>query len=68
MKAVIEDGFLQEVAGTIGAEGIIRLRCTVPENAAAAGGLTVYGESSGRYPIAPTLAIEWPQGAPSPAG
>jgi hypothetical protein len=66
MKAVIEDGFLERVAATA-TDGILRLRCTVPEAGPFVGGLTVYGESSGRYPIAPTLVIEWAQSVPQPA-
>jgi hypothetical protein len=65
MKAVIEDGFLQRIAATVASDGILRLRCTVPDTGPFVGGLTVYGESSGRYPIAPTLVIEWAQAVPT---
>ncbi len=37
----------------------IRLRCVVPDDALAQGGLTIYGAECGRYPVAPTLIIEW---------
>jgi len=40
-------------------EGVIRLRCSVPEGVSPEGGLTVYGAESGRYPICPTLMFEW---------
>lgn len=59
MKAVIEDDFLRSVAATAAVTGTLRFRCEVPAEAEAAGGLTVYGESTGRYPICPTLVVEW---------
>src|SRR5579884_1952410 len=37
----------------------LRLRCVVPEDALARGGLTIYGAECGRYPVAPTVIIEW---------
>jgi hypothetical protein len=37
----------------------LRLRCTVPANARAQAGLTVYGAECGRFPVAPTVIIEW---------
>lgn len=37
----------------------LRLRCVVPEDALAQGGLTIYGAECGRYPVAPTVIIEW---------
>jgi predicted transcriptional regulator len=40
-------------------EGALRLRCTVPENATARGGLLVYGAECGRYPLGPTVIIDW---------
>lgn len=37
----------------------LRLRCVVPADAMAQGGLTIYGAECGRYPVAPTVIIEW---------
>jgi hypothetical protein len=37
----------------------LRLRCAVPRKAMAQGGLTVYGAECGRYPVCPTVVIEW---------
>lgn len=37
----------------------LRLRCVVPADALAQGGLTIYGAECGRYPVAPTVIIEW---------
>jgi hypothetical protein len=37
----------------------LRLRCGVPKKAIAQGGLTIYGAECGRYPVAPTVIIEW---------
>src|SRR5262249_19554651 len=33
----------------------LRLRCVVPDDALAQGGLTIYGAECGRYPVGPTL-------------
>ncbi len=40
-------------------EGALRLRCMVPPAALAQGGLTIYGAECGRFPICPTIIIEW---------
>lgn len=37
----------------------LRLRCRVPENATARGGLLIYGAECGRYPLGPTIIIDW---------
>ncbi len=39
--------------------GAVRLRCAVPENAIPVGGLTIYGAECGRFPVCPTIVIEW---------
>lgn len=61
MRAAMEENLLQRVAEIAAAEGALRLRCLVPEQAAAPGGLTVYDFDCGRFPIGPTLVIEWDQ-------
>lgn len=38
---------------------LLRLRCSVPQDALACGGLTIYGAECGRYPVCPTVIIEW---------
>jgi hypothetical protein len=60
IRAVLEDGALAGVVNSTGREGPLRLRCTVPD-VAPVGGLSVYEHDSGRYPIAPTIIVEWPQ-------
>jgi hypothetical protein len=35
------------------------LRCAVPHDAVIQGGLTIYGAECGRYPVCPTIIIEW---------
>jgi hypothetical protein len=47
----------EEAAGT----GELRFRCAVPASAEPGGGLTVYGYDTGRFPIGPTIIIEWEQ-------
>jgi hypothetical protein len=39
-------------------EGQLRLRCAVPPEAIARGGLTIYGAQCGRYPVCPTVILE----------
>ncbi|HSU53675.1 MAG TPA: glycoside hydrolase family 2, partial [Candidatus Dormibacteraeota bacterium] len=56
--AVAEKDALAEIARNT-AEGTLRLRCSVPADAVALGGLTIYGAECGRYPVCPTVIIEW---------
>ena len=37
----------------------LRLRCAVPADALAQGGLTIYGAECGRFPVCPTVIVEW---------
>jgi predicted transcriptional regulator len=37
----------------------LRLRCAVPPDALPVGGLTIYGAECGRYPVCPTVIVEW---------
>jgi hypothetical protein len=37
----------------------LRLRCGVPKKTIAHGGLTIYGAECGRYPVCPTIVVEW---------
>ncbi len=61
MRATIEDALLQRVAGEAAQTGELRFRCAVPADAGPGGGLTVYGFDTGRFPIGPTVVIEWEQ-------
>ncbi len=61
MRAAFEGSLLEQVAATTG-NGTLRFRCAVPADAAPHGGLTVYDFDCGRYPICPTIMIEWEQG------
>ena len=56
--AYAEDALLKQIAEA-GAPGEVRLRCAVPESALAKGGLVLYGAECGRFPLCPTLIIEW---------
>jgi hypothetical protein len=40
-------------------DGVLQLRCVVPSDALTRGGLSVYGAECGRYPVGPTVLIEW---------
>lgn len=61
VRATLDEGLLQRVAGRARDSGEVRLRCAVPPGASPCGGLTVYGHDTGRFPIEPTLVIEWEQ-------
>ena len=59
MRATVEHDLLRRLAETTSFAGVVRRRCTGPRDASPAGGLTVYGPDAGRYPLGPTLIIEW---------
>jgi Glycosyl hydrolases family 2, sugar binding domain/Glycosyl hydrolases family 2, TIM barrel domain/Glycosyl hydrolases family 2 len=61
MRAAMEESLLQRIAEIATTDGALRLRCLVPETAAAPGGLTVYDFDCGRFPVGPTVVIEWDQ-------
>ena len=62
MRAAFEGELLQQVAATAAASGTLRFRCAIPPDSSPIGGLTVYDFDCGRFPIAPTIVIEWEQG------
>jgi hypothetical protein len=62
MRAAFEGDLLQQVARTATASGTLRFRCAVPAQVPPHGGLTIYDFDCGRFPIAPTIVIEWEQG------
>jgi hypothetical protein len=57
-SAVAEDDLLREIVRH-GSSDFLRLRCAVPADALAQGGLTIYGAECGRLPVCPTVVIEW---------
>lgn len=61
MRATIEGALLQRVAERMAERGELRFRCAVPREATSVNGLTVYGHDCGRYPIGPTVILEWEQ-------
>lgn len=61
MRATIEDALLTRVAEAAATPGELRFRCAVPEEASPCAGLTVYGHDTGRFPIGPTVIVEWEQ-------
>ncbi len=56
--AFAEGQAINHIAGN-GLNDSLHLRFTVPLEALARGGLTVYGAECGRFPVAPTIIIEW---------
>jgi hypothetical protein len=56
--AIAEGELLQQMAART-AENAVRLRCAVPADALAQGGLTIYGAECGRFPVCPTVILEW---------
>jgi hypothetical protein len=61
MRTTLEDAALARAAEESARTGELRFRCAVPREAARCGGLTVYGYDTGRFPIGPTIIIEWEQ-------
>ncbi|HXS69857.1 MAG TPA: glycoside hydrolase family 2 TIM barrel-domain containing protein [Candidatus Polarisedimenticolia bacterium] len=58
VHAFAEGDLLRQIAGADG-DGSLRLRCGVPTGALPVGGLTIYGAECGRYPVCPTVIVEW---------
>ena len=56
--AFAEDDTLKAIVNR-SRDGHIRLRCAVPAYTRLPGGLTIDGAECGRYPIAPTIVVEW---------
>ncbi len=57
IRATIDNELLKNIAASAAADGILRFRCAVIDSPQ--GGLTVYDYDAGRFPIAPTVCIEW---------
>jgi hypothetical protein len=57
-QAFVEAELLREVAAKIENDAL-RLRCAVPEDALVKGGLTIYGAECGRFPVTPTVIIDY---------
>jgi hypothetical protein len=58
VHAFAEGDLLRQIANSDG-DGTLRLRCAVPPDALPVGGLTIYGAECGRYPVCPTVIVEW---------
>jgi len=58
VHAFAEGDLLRQIANSDG-DGTLRLRCSVPPEALPVGGLTIYGAECGRYPVCPTVIVEW---------
>ena len=56
--AMAEGDLLKEIVRTT-THDLLRLRCAVPAEAIARGGLTIYGAECGRFPVCPTVILEW---------
>jgi len=55
--ATAEGDLLRQVAER--SDGRVFLRCAVPQTSIAQNGLQIYGAECGRYPICPTVVVEW---------
>jgi hypothetical protein len=49
----------QKMRAFVSGDGVLRLRAIVPEASLARGGLTVYGAECGRFPLGPTVILDW---------
>ncbi len=58
VHAFAEGDLLRQIAASV-TDGFITLRCEVPSEALVIGGLTIYGAECGRFPVCPTVIIEW---------
>ncbi len=61
VRTALEGALLHQVADAAGDQPW-RFRCGVPDREGPPGGLAVYDADCGRYPIGPTLVVEWEQG------
>jgi hypothetical protein len=57
LQPTFEDELLKDIAEKTEVSGTLRVRTLVRD--APRGGLTIYDYDCGRYPVAPTLIIEW---------
>jgi hypothetical protein len=55
--ATVEGDLLQQVAERGGP--VVQLRLAVPETSLAQNGLQIYGAENGRFPVCPSIVIEW---------
>jgi len=58
IHAFAEGDLLQKIVTQDG-DSVLRLRCSVPTDAMAVGGLSIYGAECGRFPVCPTVIVEW---------
>jgi hypothetical protein len=58
VHAVAEKELLDEILESTH-NNTLRLRCGVPADATAQSGLTIYGDECGRFPVCPTVVIEY---------
>jgi hypothetical protein len=58
VRTIAEDDLLREIVRQTSGNSL-RLRCEVPADAPAQGGLTLYGAECGRFPVCPTVIVEW---------
>jgi hypothetical protein len=56
--AFAEGELLGQIARNV-ADDALRLTCIVPSDALAVGGVVIYGAECGRYPVCPTIIVEW---------
>jgi hypothetical protein len=58
VHAFAEGELLRQIVAHDGHD-TLRLRCAVPSEAVAVGGLSIYGAECGRFPVCPTVIVEW---------
>jgi hypothetical protein len=58
VHAFVEHELLQQVVNS-SSDGHLKLRCEVPSEAVVVGGLSIYGAECGRFPVCPTVIVEW---------
>ena len=68
VDAPVEGQALDAVKKALERDGVVTVRFEVPEGAKNIGGLALYGEDMGAYPIDPTLVFTLRPGTPAPSG
>lgn len=58
VKAFAEGEMLQRISEQMESD-TLKLRFSVPEGELTRGGLTIYGAECGRFPVTPTILLEW---------
>lgn len=57
LKSEISDGLMRSLAARVRSDGFVRVRCA--SESLPFGGMTIYDYDCGRYPVCPTIVVDW---------